>query len=162
MTQSEKRCAVSDIESFLQLAPTEPYLPKDCEALDMRGLTVTDFHLLVDGREQKIQGITTEGEFTLVRDNVGFHSEFSETPSGIWGTKDRQSDQLHFTPESNPLRVYDIAFVPPDSDPAACHNIAVKVDRQHSVVRARTEYCTSQSPVDTLSGTKLGILMEQQ
>lgn len=161
MTQSEKRCAVSDIESFFKLAPTEPYLPKDCEALDVRDLTAADFHLFVDGREQKIQAIATEGEFTLVRDNVGFHSEFSETPSAIWATKDRQSDQLHFTPGSSPLRVYDIAFVPYDSDPAACHNIAVKVNRQHSVVRARTEYCTSESPFDTLSGTKLGNLMEQ-
>ena len=136
MTQSEKRCAVSDIETFFKLAPTEPYLPKDCEALDVRDLTAADFHLFVDGREEKIQAITTEGEDTLVRDNVGFHPEFSETPAAIWGTKDRQSDQLHFTPESSPVRVYDIAFVPNDSDPAACHSIAVKVNRQHSVVRA--------------------------
>jgi len=165
MTQSERQCSDSDWENFFKLPPTQPYLQKYCEVLDVRDLTAAEFHILVDGREQKIQALTTEGEYMVVRDNLGYHDEYSETPAAIWGASDHvgmssQSELVRFSHGATLNQVYDLAFVPNDPEPAGCHSIAVKVDRQHSVVRARNEYCNSQSPFDTLSGTNLGKLME--
>jgi hypothetical protein len=69
MTADEKQCSVSDTERFFKLPATEPYLPRDCEALDVPDLTSAEFHVFVEGKEQRIQAVTAEGEYVLVRDH---------------------------------------------------------------------------------------------
>src|SRR5467141_1455907 len=45
LTAAENQCSLSDNDGFFKLPPTEPYLPKDCEVLDVRDLTAADFHV---------------------------------------------------------------------------------------------------------------------
>jgi hypothetical protein len=128
-------------------------------------LEARDFHVFVDGTEQRIQSVTLETQSVGIRDNRGFHWEHSETPTGIWSLADQQLqyvDDPRELPGDLGNRLYVITFAPDKSAPAGCHKIRVKVDRPHSVVDARDEYCTGQSPSDTLKGSKLGNRMEQE
>jgi len=87
-TEAGRRCVQAEHEAFAHLRATEPYLPKDCEGLHIRGLATKDFHIFVDGQEQKIQDISTENAGIRVRDNLGAHNEYSNSPVGKWSTPD--------------------------------------------------------------------------
>jgi hypothetical protein len=160
--EAEEQCKQSEIDALVKLAPTEPYLPKVCEQLLVPGLTARDFHVLVDGKEQRIQGVTSERDWIHVRDNHGLHWEHWEAPAGIWSTADKQLHAKLRQAGDPGAFSYNITFAPDKSDRAGCRKIKVKVDRPQSVVLARTEYCDGQSPSDILRGSKFGNLMEQQ
>src|SRR5579859_4269956 len=177
LTDAEKRCEDSEYIDFLKLKPTEPFIPRFCEELAVRNLTVRDFHVFVDGKLQEIKGLTTESDWTKVRDTEGLHWEHSETPAGIWNTRDITPAGILIAPErSEPppsiskVRMvyhgypflYNIAFAPDNSRQPGCHKISVKVDRPHSDVLSRSEYCAGQSPHDILTGTEFGNRMEQE
>ncbi|MGB7844430.1 MAG: VWA domain-containing protein, partial [Candidatus Acidiferrum sp.] len=54
---------------------------------------------------------------------------------------------------------YVIAYVPSKSQNEMCHRIRVKVDRNDTTVRARSEYCTVK-PNDPLAGTEVARNLE--
>jgi hypothetical protein len=49
--KEEMPCARTAVVTFFKLAPTEPYLPKDCDVTEVQGLTARDFRLFEDGVE---------------------------------------------------------------------------------------------------------------
>ncbi len=164
-SEAGKRCALATEETFLRLPATEPYIPTDCEGLYIRGLTAKDFHLLVDGVEQRIQSVTSESEGLRVRDNQGLHHEFSQTPAGKWSTTDGRIphyiiqglEEYGFLARNR----YDLSFVPKSSDAPGCHEIKVNVDRRNSIVAAREQYCDRESPSDILNGSTFGDQLER-
>lgn len=164
-SEAGKRCALATEETFLRLPVTEPYIPTDCEGLYIRGLTAKDFHLLVDGVEQRIQSVTSESEGLRVRDNLGLHHEFSQTPAGKWSTTDGRIPQyiIQGWEEYGFLarNRYDLSFVPKSSDAPGCHEIKVNVDRRNSIVAARDQYCDRESPSDILNGSTFGDQLER-
>jgi hypothetical protein len=158
-TEKEQRCVRAAAEIFARLPPTEPYVPNECEGLYVHGLTLKDFHLFVDGVEQRIQRVTTETQGLRVRDNLGLHNAFSQSSVGTWSTSDYTALGQGYGSEAG--NQYEVSFVPDRSDPAGCHQIQVKVDRQDSIVHARPEYCTGESPFDILSGSAFGKQLER-
>lgn len=163
-SEAGKRCALAAQEKLLRLPATEPYLPPDCEGVYIRGLTAKDFHLLVDGKEQRIESVTSESDGIRVRDNLGLHNEYSQTPAGKWSTTD--SSIANMTRDNADYGLlarnrYDVSFVPQSSNSAGCHKIKVKVDRRKTIVAARDEYCASESPSDILPGSTLGNQLER-
>jgi hypothetical protein len=129
---------------------------KDFEILD---LTLKDFHLFEDGTEQKIQNATIQSwlAYARVSDNFGSHNEYSDTPSGKW----RSPDLGPFWSLPFKVHFYLIAYVPPPSAEASCHQIEVRVDRRNSLVYSRDSYCnTARSTSDPLNGTKFAHQME--
>jgi hypothetical protein len=176
LTNTEKACEESEYTDFLRLKPTEPFLPRFCEELEVRNLTARDFHVFADGKTQETKGVTTQSDWITVRDTEGLHWEHSETPAGIWITRDRTPAGTLIARDKSKSRsnssvrlayhgypfLYSIAFTPDNSGRAGCHRISVKVDRQHSDIFSRSEYCTGQSPYDILSGTEFGNQMERE
>lgn len=159
-----ERCALAAEQKVYRLPATEPYIPTDCEELFIRGLTAKDFHLLVDGVEQRIQSVSSESDGVRVRDNLGVHNEYSQTPTGKWSTRDRDNSSPRYIQGDYGLQArnrYDLSFVPGSSRSTGCHKIEVKVDRQNSIVAARDEYCDSESPSDILNGSTFGNQLEQ-
>ena len=161
-TEAGQRCALSTKETLFRLPATEPYLPTECEGVFIRGLTAKNFHVLVDGVEQRIQSVTSESEGLRVRDNQGLHNEFSQTPAAKWSTTDGRIPH-YFQADYGLLarNRYDLSFVPWESDSTGCHEIKVKVDRRNSIVATRDEYCASESPSDILNGSAFGELLER-
>ena len=165
LTDAEKRCEESEYNDFLKLKPTEPFLPRFCEELEVRNLTARDFHIFADGKLQEIKGLTTESDWVEVRDTQGRHWERSETPAGIWIGRDKKE-----LPRNEMVRMayhgysflYNIAFTPDNAGQPGCHKISVRVDRPHSDVLSRGEYCGGQSPSDILGGAEFGNKMEQE
>ena len=164
LTEGEKRCEESEYNDFLKLKVTEPFLPRFCEELEVRSLTAKDFHISADGKIQEISGVTTQSDWIEVRDTQGLHWEHSETPAGIWILRDRDlltAPKARMTYHSYSF-LYNISFTPDNSGQPGCHKISVKVDRPHSDVLSRSEYCATQSPSDILSGTEFAAKMERQ
>ena len=154
VTSNEICCDRTNWEAFDKLRPSQPYLPKDCDERVIRGLTAKDFHVFQDGAEQRIQSVTYEPEprVYFVRDNVGHHDEYSDTPGAKWSTSELGAG---FFP-SYAHYLYRIAYVPPKSEVGSRHRIKVKVDRR-ALVYARDEYYnTKHVPSDPLNGTELG------
>src|SRR5207249_7535860 len=52
--KEEMPCARAMVVTFFKLAPTQPYLSKDCDVTEVQGLTAEDFRLFEDGVEQQI------------------------------------------------------------------------------------------------------------
>lgn len=159
LTETEKACERSEGVAFLNLPQTEPYLPKSCGGPDVRGLAAKDVQLTVGGVEQKIQSFTIENSGLLVRDNQGVHGEYSDSPAAKWSSSDVQP---LLAGHGYLSEYYNVAFAPDISELSGCHEIKAKVDRPHSVVYHRREYCAGQSPTDTLNGTKFGKQMERE
>ena len=87
-SQAEKDCDISGLEAYRRLGPAQPFLPPNCYVAEVRNLSATDFHVLVDGKEQKIERVLTEDDEVNVRDNFGRHDEHSESGTGKWSTAD--------------------------------------------------------------------------
>ncbi|HEY1470575.1 MAG TPA: hypothetical protein VGF61_16145 [Candidatus Acidoferrum sp.] len=138
-TDNEKECIRGELETFYNLPLTQPYIPKACWALEVRDLSAGDFHLWVDGVEQRIQTVTHERSNILVRDNQGVHFELSDTPAGKWSTIDipPPPERIRSSVGENFYYFYNIAFASDTSVQAGCHEIKTKVDRSNSVVYYR-------------------------
>jgi hypothetical protein len=165
VSEKERECMSADEQSFYDLSLTQPYIPKACWGLVVRDLKASDFHLFVDGTEQKIQGFNLERSNILVRDTLGAHQEFSFTPTGKWSSLDRprpRRTSVSVGTAENFFYFYNLAFVPEGAAGTACHEIRLKVDRPHTAVHYRHEYCAQQTPFDLLGGTNLGQYLERQ
>ena len=163
LTEAQKRCEQENQDTASTLPATEPYLPKRCEEIEVSGLAAKDFHVFFDGKKQAIEGVNAESEWVIVRDNLGVHAEMSDASSGKWSTRDgplpRPGESILGV--GNTL-VYNIALSRDSSLPRGCHKIRVTVDRPHSRVYTRDEYCDGQQVWDTLRGSKLGNWMEKE
>jgi len=155
-SQAEKKCLGSAVEGYRRLGPTQPFLPPNCVEPEVRNLSATDFRVLVDGKEQKIERVLIENGNVNVRDNFGRHDEYSKGATGKWSTAELPG----FAALDAERYIYNIAFVPPETEKPGCHGVKVKVDRSSSLVRGDDEYCTGQSPSDVLNGAEFGRQME--
>ena len=119
------------------------------------GLTIADFHLFDDGKEQIIQNVSYESNlYWDVRDNRGHHTEYIGPGGGKWSGDEWKPGLIGDTANSH---YYVIAYALPDSPKGSCHKIRVEVSRPNAVVYARGDYCnTRHSASDPLDGTKLG------
>jgi len=134
------------------------------EDVVVRDLVGSNFHVLEDGQEQKIQRVTIEWEPPpVVRDNRGQHGEWIGTGGGRWIDQDYPPNVnlSIITADLPALPRYLIAYIPPRSPDGSCHQVSVTVTRRNSIVLARDEYCnTKHSASDPLNGTKFGDQME--
>jgi hypothetical protein len=155
--KEEMPCAREMVVTFFKLAPTEPYLPKDCDVTEVQGLTAKDFRLFEDGAEQKIESFEVAAWRTVVRDNLGWHIQASDTPRGIWSLN--ELSRLKKVPFVT-TEYHILGYVPRD-EKAGCHSIRVEVNHPNLLVFARDEYCKGQSPSDPLLGTRHGKELER-
>jgi len=155
--KEEMPCAREMVVTFFKLAPNQPYLPKDCDVTEVQGLTAGDFRIFEDGAEQQIASFGDAVWRTVVRDNLGWHLQASDTPKGIWSLGELSAlKKVPFV--STDFHI--LAYVPRETK-AGCHNIRVLVNRANLLVFARDEYCRGQSPSDPLAGTHSGKELER-
>lgn len=159
LRESYERCRTANETMFNRLRASEPYLPKTCGP-DVQGLEIRDFRLLEDGVEQKIQSVKEEQSAVVtVRDNLGTHNEWSETPGGRWSNVDLVPPPP-ITPGAG-AHFYQIAYVPVNSEKGKCHQLRITVTRPQAIVYARGQYCYIEHPAsDPLNGTSFGKQME--
>jgi len=150
--KDELPCARADVAAFFKIPATQPYLPTDCDVTEVHGLTVKDFRLFQDGAEQQILRMDPGAWWTLVRDNLGWHMQSSDTPRGIWGLSELSA--VKKVPVIN--REFQMLAYVPKAATDGCHRIRVEIDRPDLLVFARNQYCTVQTPSDPLNGTDLG------
>ena len=165
LSNEERECMRADQQHFYGLSLARPYLPKACWGLVVHDLKPSDFHLFVEGAEQKIEGFHLERSNVLVRDNLGAHNEFSFTPAAKWSSVDLPlptGENVHVDEAENFHYFYNLAFTPEGAAGASCHNIKLKVDRPYTVVYYRPEYCVQQTPFDLFGGTSFGKQLERQ
>src|SRR5215472_7652978 len=155
--KEEMPCAREMVVTFFKLPPTQPYLPKDCDVTEVQGLKAEDFHLFEDGVEQQIASFEAAAWRTVVRDNLGWHLQASDTPKGIWSLSELSGlKKVPFVTTD----FHILGYVPRETK-TGCHSIRVEVNRANLLVFARDEYCAGQSPSDPLSGTHLGRDLEK-
>jgi len=163
VSEEENECVNANIEKFHRLKLTEPYLPADCDQIEVRGLGSSDIQLLEDGVRQTIKRVTFEPFPGLqVRDSSGDHEEYSKTesPTGKWSLSDRS--QLLGVEPFDVFNLYRLLYTPPHSAPGSCHSIKVTARRRGARVYARTRYCNVQYvPSDPLKGTEFGRRLEE-
>ncbi len=153
------RCEATVGRAWRKLSLSEPYLPRDCwEDIEIRGLSVGEFHVFEDGIEQSIQNVrVVPWAEVAVRDNFPFHYEWFYTPMGKWSTWDIGDG---WGPPYA-LSYYVLAYRPLKPVEGKCHSVRVTVDRPNAAVFARDESCyTKRPPTDPLNGTDLGKRME--
>jgi hypothetical protein len=155
--KDELPCARATVVEFFKLLPTEPYLPTDCDVTEVNDLTAKDFRLFQDGAEQQIVRMDSGAWWTLVRDNLGWHMESSDTPRGRWSLSELST--IKRVPVIN-RDFHILGYVQPSST-SGCHSIKVKVDRPNLLVFARNQYCAGQTPSDPLYGTAEGNKLER-
>jgi len=155
------------------------------------GLSKRNFRVLEDGIEQHVSSVAVdESNPGAIQDNLGYHAEFSSSPSGIWFSQDATLDLLNLLWNSEPGRrygifpaipkvqpgacpdldrlvtalassVYLLTYVPPPSAEGSCHRIEVKLSHSDGKVQARNQYCnTRRSFSDPLLRTGLGNQLE--
>jgi len=155
--KEEMPCAREMVVTFFKLTPTQPYLPKDCDVTEVQGLKAEDFRIFEDGAEQQIGSFEAAAWRTVVRDNLGWHLQASDTPRGVWSLSELSGlKKVPFVTTD----FHTLAYVPRDAK-EGCHKIRVEVDRPNLLVLARDEYCTGQSPSDPLLGTRHGKELER-
>lgn len=157
--QEELPCVRSTVIQFYKLLPTEPYLPRNCDVTQITDLKAENFRLLQDGVRQQIGRVDSAAWWTVVRDNLGWYMQSSDTPRGIWGSGDLTP--LRLVPPGINRNFYILEYVPQATSKEGCHHIRVEVDRPNVLVFARNEYCTQQSPSDPLLGTGRGKELER-
>ena len=120
-------------------------------AAGVSDLTIQDFHILDDGKEQKIESLTTQPDSGwAVSAGIGkwvWTDPVNSVSRGVIG----------------PPRwlAYLLTYEQPASPPGSCHQITVTVDRPDSLIYTRGGYCNlGNSAADPLGGTKLGEQME--
>jgi len=127
----------------------------------VRGLLAKDFHVFDDGKPQEIERMTVEPEFGRVRGAGAGKWVGPDLPpyttinlySPSWLPDDR------FGPPS--WLAYLIAYARPPSANGSHHRVTVTVDRPHSLIFTRGDYCNTFRPAaDPLNGTKAGARME--
>jgi len=127
----------------------------------VRGLLAKDFHVFEDGKPQQIERMTVEPEFGRVRGAGAGKWVGPDLPpyttinlfSPSWRPDDR------FGPPS--WLAYLIAYARPASANGSCHRVTVTVDRPHSLIFTRGDYCNTFRPAaDPLNGTRAGARME--
>ena len=136
----------TDIVDFLKQAsaPNSHFL----DDIAVTGLSADSFHIFEDGKEQNIQGVTTEAGAPLKLTWITTGSK----PVVSNGAGDTVT--FHWPG-------YLVAYMPPPSPEGSCHQIVVKVDRADSAVYARPEYCNVTHAVnDPLNGTQFGNQLE--
>ena len=155
--KEEMPCARAAVVTFFKLAPTEPYLPKDCDVTEVQDLSGKDFRLFEDGVEQQIESFEAAAWRTVVRDNLGWHLQASATPRGIWSLSELSTlKKIPFVTTG----FHVLGYVPRDAK-EGCHRIRVEVNRPNLLVFARDEYCGERSPSDPLVGTSQGKELER-
>ena len=155
--KEEMPCARDMVVTFFKLTPTEPYLPKDCDVTEVQGLTAENFRLFEDGAEQQIGSFEAAAWRTVVRDNLGWHLQASDTPRGIWSLSELSGiKKVPFVTTD----FHILGYVPREAK-EGCHHIRVEVNRPNLLVFARDEYCAGQSPSDPLLGTGQGKELER-
>jgi hypothetical protein len=150
--KDELPCARADVTAFFSIPTRQPYLPTDCDVTEVHGLTVKDFRLFQGGAEQQILRMDPGAWWTLVRDNLGWHMQSSDTPRGIWGLSELSA--VKKVPVIN--REFQVLAYVPKTARDGCHRIRVEIDRPNLLVFARNQYCTGQTPSDPLNETDLG------
>lgn len=125
----------------------------------VHGLTVADFRVLDDGKEQPIQSVTEEEFFYWdVRDNKGYHTEYIGPGGGKWSMT-QWPPGVGGDVAGSPH--YLIAYNLPASPEGSCHQIKVRVKGHSAAVMARPEYCNVEgSASDPIFPTTLGKEME--
>lgn len=155
--KEEMPCARAMVVTFFKAAPTQPYLPKDCDVTEVQGLTAEDFRLFEDGVEQQIGSFEAGAWRTVVRDNLGWHMQASDTPRGIWSLSELSGlKKVPFVTTD----FHILGYVPREAK-EGCHSIRVEVKRPNLLVFARDEYCAGQSPSDPMLGTRRGKELER-
>lgn len=142
------RCCLGNVDYFFALLPSQPYMPKNCDC-DVVGLGANDFRVFQDGVEQRIQRLAIGMSELPTRDNMGWHMDRSFGAVGVWSTADLPRKPWNDCPRT----FYSLAYAPSNSG-SGCHRLEVKVDRPKSLVYARDQYCTGQTPSDPLFSTQ--------
>jgi hypothetical protein len=96
---------------------------------EITGLTLKDFRVFEDGKEQKVQNLDIEPWAVQAQD------EFS--PRGIWWhpiTSSQGQTTLSF-----PLHIYRLSYIPPPALEGSCHRIKISINHHHATVSAPTE-----------------------
>jgi hypothetical protein len=154
-------CMSANGRAFRKLTLSQPYLPQQCALGAIDGLTTQDFHVFVDGVEQKIQSVSPQyGTWEWARDTLGFHHEWSYTPVGRWSAGDMALSGAE-EPTGIFPRYYLVEFAPPESAQGSCHQLKVLVDSPKAAVSVPDQYCNIKDAAsDPLYGTALGRAME--
>ena len=118
---------------------------------DVLHLTVRDFHLLADEREQRIDSaaLVRPYQTDVARDNLGYQLSVSLTPRGEW-TNLRVSRHDLNPMVADPL--YMIAYRPPPSPEGSCHRIKITVSPRDASGRKLT---AAESPSALLGNVVL-------
>lgn len=82
--------------------------------------------------------------YALANGTGGFVIKNSSTMVGDLPEIGKEQDQY-----------YVLSYTPPESKEGSCHALKVRVDRSHTTVRSRSNYCTVK-PLDLLAGTTAG------
>jgi hypothetical protein len=158
--QAYKECRIADAQRFDRQAFSVPFTASDCyHDMVIHGLGAKDFHVFEDGVEQKIDSVRYELEpLSSIRDNLGFHGEWSRTPQAKWSTID-----LKIPWQPIPLiHFYRVGYVPTRPESGKCRKVKVTVDHPRAAIYANDHYCYLRNPAtDPLRGTKFGIQMEK-
>jgi hypothetical protein len=160
---------------FKRATAADSHLFSDIAVSD---LSAKDFQVLDDGREQKIESLIPEPQFSLpLRDNTSLYAQSAGVGGGIWSSLDIPEREPKFaitrtggqsgrnyddvTIRMPDLPGYLIAYVPPPSADGSCHRVIVNVRRSNLLVYARSEYCsTSRAAADPLFHSDLEKLMQ--
>jgi hypothetical protein len=131
--------------------------------LAVSGLTAKDFQVFEDGKRQPIERVTIAPDFGQARGagdgkwvgpDLPFYTSLDEYPSILTSLPDTK-----FGPPA--WLAYLISYAPPRSASGSCHQVVVKVNRPHSLVFTRANYCNASRPAaDPLSHTKMGDQLE--
>lgn len=124
------------------------------------GLTVSDFQVFDDGKQQPILNVTMQKRQYVwdFRDNKGFHDEFIGPGGGKWTSAEWPLGLVAVVGEP----YYLIAYALPESPQGSCHQVKVTVNRSAALVTARREYCNVRhSASDPLNGTAFGKQLER-
>lgn len=160
LTPADRECLAENARKISALPPSEPFLGQNCfRAGGIKDLSPGDFHLFEDGIEQKIERIKAErGGSIMVRDNLGMHREWSNTPGGKWSTIDFRL----LVPIYNNGAHFQIAYIPSNPEKGKCRHLKITVGRPYAVVFAKDQYCYTEHPAsDPLDGTMFGAQMER-
>lgn len=131
---------------------TQSYVPS---------LTARNFRVFDERAEQRIRHVSTERVYVRdFRDNLGVEErEWAWTPGQMWSLLNAGPFPISIA--GPPF--YVLSYAQPASAAGGCHNVSVRVNRKNTVVRARTEYCsTAHTASDPLNGTTFSREMERQ